>query len=99
MVDWLLWATGVGVGACVTVALVRMGWIPPAGRTVSGTRILCPWHTEKTPSCYVKFGSSGFVHCFGCGKAATHAELAARLVLCGREDELVRWEDLCSTTH
>jgi hypothetical protein len=30
----------------------------------------CPWHQEKTPSCYVSPGKGRF-HCFGCGEDGT----------------------------
>lgn len=39
--------------------------------------ILCPWHVEKTPSCAINFDNE-FVHCFGCGKAATIPEAAVQ---------------------
>jgi hypothetical protein len=45
-------------------------------------KIHCPWHFEKTPSCFVSLEPGRHhadVFCFGCGKVATMPELVARL--------------------
>ena len=34
--------------------------------------ICCPYHKEKTPSCYLK---NNYLHCFGCGKTADTIQL------------------------
>lgn len=48
-------------------------------------QILCPWHTEKTPSCVIK---GTVVFCFGCGHQATVEELRVIMMASGRESEL-----------
>jgi hypothetical protein len=42
------------------------------------TKINCPWHQERTPSCHINW-TKGFYHCFGCGKAGDIPELREKL--------------------
>jgi hypothetical protein len=37
---------------------------------------LCPWHSEKTPSCYIS-SHKGRFHCFGCGVDGTVIDYTA----------------------
>lgn len=48
--------------------LATLGLLDGAKRYGRGFYILCPWHLENSPSCYVREGSDGTlaVHCFGC---------------------------------
>ena len=41
--------------------------------------VLCPWHSERTPSCSVKLASDGTIaaHCFGCGAGGDVLSLVA----------------------
>ena len=59
-------------------------WRVLRGRGGSSSKILCPWHTERAPSCHVKFGPNGWVHCFGCGHVATLDDLVRQLAGSGR---------------
>lgn len=56
---------------------VRPGlWVVRSSGSVfapSSEKVRCPWHQEKTPSCYINW-ETGVVHCFGCGKVATTEE-------------------------
>lgn len=48
----------------------------------------CPWHEEKTPSCHINI-KRAFVHCFGCGHAATPTEFLDAMSSAGRETEVL----------
>lgn len=37
-------------------------------------KMLCPWHEEKTPSCWINIDEL-FYHCFGCGKHGPLSEI------------------------
>ena len=48
--------------------------------------ILCPFHSERTPSCSVSLGGNvppGVFHCWGCGAKGTWSVLARQLGLSG----------------
>ncbi len=51
------------------MVLGLLGLLNGAKRQAHGYLILCPWHSERTPSCSVKLASDGTIaaHCFGCG--------------------------------
>mgnify|MGYP002641744870 CR=1 FL=1 len=42
-------------------------------------KIICPFHTEKTPSFTYSVAADQF-HCFGCGESGTIAELIQMLL-------------------
>ena len=42
-------------------------------------KIICPFHTEKTPSFTYSVAADQF-HCFGCGEGGTIAELIQMLL-------------------
>ena len=54
----------------------RVDLVELIGRTVALKRVgsqyrgLCPFHSEKTPSFYVRPQTQSW-HCFGCGKCGT----------------------------
>ena len=43
-----------------------MGAVIPLKRSSRDYVCLCPFHSEKTPSCHISTGRQ-FFHCFGCG--------------------------------
>ena len=56
-----------------------LGLLDGAKRQAHGYLILCPWHSERTPSCSVKLASDGTIaaHCFGCGVGGDVLSLVA----------------------
>jgi DNA primase len=52
-------------------------------RSIHATKILCPFHDEKTPSMYVNVYSS-FCHCYGCGETVDMFAFVCK-VLFGRD--------------
>lgn len=56
-----------------------LGLLDGAKRQAYGYLILCPWHSERTPSCSVKLASDGTIaaHCFGCGAGGDVLSLVA----------------------
>ena len=46
-----------------------------------GLTVLCPWHSERSPSCSVTRGPNGAlrVHCFGCGRGGDIFSLVAQV--------------------
>lgn len=52
-----------------------------AKRAGSGLLIRCPWHQEKTPSCWVTRGPDGtiLVKCYGCGQTGDALTLIAEV--------------------
>jgi hypothetical protein len=56
-----------------------LGLLDGAKRQAHGFLVLCPWHSERTPSCSVKLASDGTLaaHCFGCGVGGDVLSLVA----------------------
>ena len=56
-----------------------LGLLDGAKRQAHGFLVLCPWHSERTPSCSVKLASDGTIaaHCFGCGVGGDVLSLVA----------------------
>ena len=56
-----------------------LGLLDGAKRQAHGYLILCPWHSERTPSCSVKLASDGTIsaHCFGCDAGGDVSSLVA----------------------
>lgn len=56
-----------------------LGLLDGAKRQAHGFVVLCPWHSERTPSCSVKLASDGTIaaHCFGCGVGGDVLSLVA----------------------
>lgn len=56
-----------------------LGLLDGAKRQAHGFLVLCPWHSERTPSCSVKLASDGTIaaHCFGCGAGGDVLSLVA----------------------
>lgn len=68
--------------------LAALSLLDGAKRQGGGFYILCPWHAENTPSCFVREGRDGTLglKCFGCGTGGDVFHLIAqvhRLVLPG----------------
>jgi DNA primase len=57
--------------------------------TGDDAKILCPWHDDRKPSCYVQL-QSGVVHCFSCGEKGQFVKLV-RTILGGSEDRAALW--------
>ena len=81
------------INAMGAVGLLRTISLP---YTASGpnTKISCPWHTERTPSCSVRLGTSGDVvaHCFSCGVNADAIDLVAKVLGCSDDHFGVKLE-------
>ena len=63
-------------------ALDVLGVRDRARRQGRGFVLLCPWHTERTPSCSVTTGPDGTLraHCFGCRRGGDVINLAAAVL-------------------
>lgn len=60
------------VAALATDYMRVLDWLGLEHARASGgeTKFLCPWHSERTPSCSIRLGERNTlqVHCYGCGK-------------------------------